>query len=237
MKKGQTSFFILLGMIFVAALGFVMFVQSIENNDEQAGSDTGSVKFYIENCLSRVSSEGLAAIGSFGGYSNITRASKVYSGDGYKTAYGFEDSRIYPSLNQVADELAHYVDTHLIRCVDEFKAFKAQGFEVMYKDPESNVVFTDNNVMVKTDFPVTVKKEGVTILPDFSTHLNVRYAVLHDYITEILSGPIPFIDMSYLGDIDLDTFVINDGDTQVYVMIDPKSRLLSEPYMVMFAVK
>jgi len=237
MRKGQISIFILLGAIFVALLGFVMFVQSIENNDEQVGSDSGSVKFFVENCLTRVASEGLAEIGRNGGYSNITSASEVYSGDGYDTAYGFSGSRIYPSLATVGGELSSYIDKQLIKCVDDFKPFKSQGFEVKYKDPVSNVIFTENNVLVKTDFPVTVKKDGITNLPDFNTHLNVRYAVLHEYATEILSGPLPFIDLSYLGDIDLDTYVINDGDSQVYVMIDQKSRLLSEPYMLMFAVR
>jgi len=237
MKRGQASFFILLGIIFVAALGFVMYVQSLENSDDPVGSDASSVKFFIENCLSRVSSDGLAAIGMNGGYSNITHASKVYAGDGYSTAYGFENGHLYPTLDEVADELTGYVDSHLLKCVDGFQAFKSQGFEIQYKDPRTNVIFTDNNVMLKTDFPVTIKKDGLTTLTDFSTHLNVRYAVLHQYLTELLSGPLPYIDLSYLGDIDLDTFVINDGDSQVYVMIDPKSRLLAEPYMLMFAVK
>lgn len=73
--------------------------------------------------------------------------------------------------------------------------------------------------------------------PDFATNLNVRYSVLHRYVTEVVLGPLPYIDLTYLGDIDLDTFIINDGKSQVYVMIDQKSRLLTEPYMLMFAVR
>jgi len=237
MKKGQTTFFIVLGIMIVAMLMFVIYVRSIEQEDQYVNADSSSVKYYVENCLTKVSGEGLELIGRNGGYTDISTLSHVIETSEFSTAYGYYTRAIYPSLSEVSDNLADYVDENILLCIDDFKVFKSQGFDIDYKDPKSKVMFTDNNVIIKTEFPVTVKKDSIVTLNDFNTNIGVRFAILHDIVSNVMQGPLPYIDLSYLGDIDVDTYILNYDSSQVYVIIDQKSRLLSKPYMLMFGVK
>ena len=70
------------------------------------------------------------------------------------------------------EDISNFIDSSIINCLNDFKVLKDQGYNVVYKNPDSSVVINENIVFVDLHFPVTISmgKEQITI-EDFQYNL------------------------------------------------------------------
>ena len=80
-----------------------------------------------------------------------------------------KDSLSVPSIDLMEFHLEQYVAFELENCVDDFKPFKEQKFEVEYGDINTEVAM-ETAVVTKVNFPVTAKKEDIEFDIDIGIH-------------------------------------------------------------------
>lgn len=87
----------------------------------------------------------------------------------------------------IEGQLDTYLENNLPGCIDDFRIFREQGFEIEVKgelDPEFRVAETESLVLL--DYPITISKEGRTIdVGQFFTKLDVNIKNMYELAGDI----------------------------------------------------
>lgn len=149
------------------------------------GTPEAELRNYVQACLGPIVLQGLEMMRLQGGYLDIPpdvetmrikdpdfrqiiekerRKEIIIDPDGLGNEVPYwvtEDELAIPSVGLMEFEFEKYIIDELERCVDNFQAFKDQGFEVEQGNIIPQVNFTDS-VLVDVDFPVKLTKAGST---------------------------------------------------------------------------
>ena len=170
------------------------------------------VQDYVESCMGIVTREALDLVGEHGGYVDpfdISYAPLMFYSD---SEFGNNDGVLFgekkasmipywiqstssvktdfinvklrvPSFAEIEDQISLYVDSHLKICLDNLSAMSNQGFEILeFDEPKSKTHITDNDVVVKTNMKLQLKKENQ--IQDFEAFLVRAPVPLSDYLIE-----------------------------------------------------
>src|SRR3989338_10270654 len=134
-KRGQMTYFILIGVIIFIAAGFIFYVNNQKTEETEIGkinndlSGTTPIRLFIENCLENTAKHGLIYIGRRGGYYQLRKPyikNKNFDAPFY--LYGFIDYS--PSLEDIEKEISEYINNNLPICINNFEEFKKLGFDI-----------------------------------------------------------------------------------------------------------
>ncbi len=160
----------------------------LERVAEEVPLEVLPIKQYTQECLDKTLPEAIIQVGLHGGYSDPenpqstgidfnldpgspTESDGVYL-DQIPVIYWYHmDSpnkctsctisiENMPSLSDILTQIENYVKTHTDDCLENFTAFREQGFEVKQGEMTIQTQFFEETVRMLIDFPVTIEKEG-----------------------------------------------------------------------------
>ncbi len=134
-KRAQITMFVILGIVVVMALiiGFA-FRKSISEQissmeigkSEQAKQLEGEISSYASSCLKKVAIEGVQSVFANGGYYSNAPQSMPYSFYALPY-YVYEGKENVPSLDEVAVNLAKYIDASINACISSYSPYLVIG--------------------------------------------------------------------------------------------------------------
>ncbi len=150
MKKGQASIFIIIGVILLVIVASLILLRASTTRDSfETGTDAVKLnQNYLDIYIESCIEE------------SVLDAEELFGLD----------------KGASAGSIAAYVDYNLPRCVDEFKAFSDQDYEVEFDAPDTNVEITNDVLVVDTEFSVELSR-GNSKLSHSSTRYTLQRAV------------------------------------------------------------
>jgi hypothetical protein len=237
-RGGQVSAFILIGVVILVVLGLLYYLSTLFNKDKQEPKEVTSVQGFVKQCVTSASEQALYTVGRQGGYivlpSNILKQS--YSSMGYGF---FNDKNMLPGLNNIQKELEDYVSSEIPQCLEGLTSL---GYPVKTgTDIHTAITFADSDVVVSTTVPMSITVGGsVQTFDEFIVRVPVRFRHIYDIASGICDNLVNFpgyINLTYLGNQDIDVNVLTYNNSQVFVLEDQKSLVAGEHYRFMFGAE
>lgn len=241
-RKSQTTIFIILGIVIVAALtGYFLFKDKISSsNVGNLPNDMNSFNSFMQDCFDKTLQEGVFFVAEKGGYyDNPTNV------NGMGVAYYLMNKNNYmPSKTRVEEEIAKYVNNELVFCLNNFNDFpelQINGGEIT-----SEVKIENDNVKLTTLFPLAVIKDNRTYkLRDFSSQLyKIRLGLVYDVAKKIIDEQSKDMSGICIGclynhgkDNDLYINTMNYETGVVFTIIDKNSKINEKELVFNFANK
>lgn len=201
--------------------------------------DRESIQDYLETCLETVGEQGLVKIGRQGG---VALLDQYHAGE----AFGIEYSLLNgadraPSKEKLEGQLSFYVREDLDSCLDDFEAFKAQGWQVSEGALAIDTAINRNDVTLTANLPLRVSQNQQQLSIDqFSVTLPVRLDLIQQTVQAVVeftqSNP-DAVDMSRLNASTLNATVFPHEQALIYVFMDEQSRIDGEPYRFYTALR
>ena len=187
MKRAQVTLFIILGIVILAVVAFLLYLNGIltEANLKKLTEKTQAVplqaqpvKQYITSCVEETAKEGITLLGLQGGYINPPEdplprsiinpfSSSLEFFSGYEVPYWFYESSNgiqktqIPTLQNMEQDLEIYMNEQLPHCLFNLSLFDEYSIE--FKDDiESDVTIKSDWVKVDVNYPVLISIEGIT---------------------------------------------------------------------------
>lgn len=253
LKRGQVTVFIIVGILILFLAAGTLFVIKTYNKEkaqvEQEKlvkvSDFDSVKLFIEECLKKVSKQGIVHIGFHGGYYQVPEPAdeQIFM----RIPYYFDlGQKRFPTKEIISSQFSLYVKDNLQTCLNDFTAFKNQGFEFFEKEIEVNVLL-GKNVIFEMNYPLRVTKEdSVKEFREFSSTIPLNFAEIYSIVEQTIleqeqdTNFIPLGFISASSQINNYTFEISylNDDVVAYSYIFEREHIdfaNNEPYVFLFA--
>lgn len=208
-KRGQVTAFIILGMLVVASILGVYFARDYvlksawERSYEKSlvvPKQAENVKNYIDSCVNDLANRGIDLLGQQGGYivipddplkdplDKFSNAIEIFPG--FKTVYWYYKAKnnleVFqkPSLGDMEEELAAYIDENLRDCLGSFG--NIEGYRIQAGNVKSGVEIKDEEVLVSTDFLVHIElKDFKFDIKKFYTRIESPLGKLYKEAVEI----------------------------------------------------
>ena len=242
-KKGQITMFIILGVIVLFAAGIMFFLmnQKAEEVTVEVPTEFQNVNQFIVSCASQTTKTAIQDMALNGGYYyfKLKYVDLNYS----KPMYYYVGGEVkQPSRKRLESEIAVYVETELMRCVNNFSAFDS-SYTFSYGQPKAEVTVNAADVDVNINFPVKIKKGDRTFdVSDFSSKVNARLGYMSTIAEQIVKssienkGLVDFTLADSFNDVTINIDGYNDS-VVVYSIVDDKVRVDNNPLILMFAIE
>lgn len=215
MKRGQTTVFIIIGIIILVSIGTFFYVSKVvkegglESERERAllvPKQVEPIKTFIEACIDQVSRNGINLIGLQGGYSNMPE--DVFAGASqnifsnslqifrnlkvpywyYEKASGVQESQ-KPSKGNMEGELNNYINRNLADCVKDTSVFEPQGYEFAFGEVDAESTINTDSVDIKVTYPINVKFKDIYFnFDEFNKDLDVPLGRLYELAERIMDS-------------------------------------------------
>jgi hypothetical protein len=198
MRKGQVTLFIMLGILilFVVVMGIFFttryFVSPIQPAEK-------TVQDYVQTCIDVTAARGMMQMGERGGYLTFERDGLPFTFGARPTegdvlfmsqdagiAYWwfmqshndctdcFLTRKNIPTLAHLETQLERYITNNIGDCVDGFSPFSPQGMSIGTGTMENDVRFTENDILITTDWPITIQQASQTVhLDRFESRVDI----------------------------------------------------------------
>ena len=213
-KRGQVSIYVILGLIIVISVAAVYLISNYvvknefdrEKEQIQVVEGFEPVKNYLDSCIAEITLQGAELMGLQGGYINIPEDNLPVNpvipfsnkldifGNAqlsvpywfYETANGIQKQQI-PSINEMQNQLANYINSNLNNCLGNFTAF--EGYEVVnFEAISTNVEITDNKIFVRMLTNININYQGLGVSFDrFLTSVNSPLGKLYKTANVVFS--------------------------------------------------
>jgi|TARA_Y100000310_G_C20694627_1_gene824681 hypothetical protein len=247
-KKAQTTIFIILAVVIIAAAIGLYFItnSSTQSNLEKSFSTLGIitqaslVQSSIFSCLEDTSRASLDVIGIQGGYYN--KPAKHFDlGWAFIPYYYDQGQFLKPTTQEIESELSSYIDENLEFCIQELNY---EDFTLTHDQTTTKTSIQENTVKFTIDSKLLIKKDTLSSEFTLSNHpIEIESALsdilkVADYITESHREDPDLICISCVSDmaetrnlfVDMLDF---DEDTTTLVVIS-EDHTYSEPYIFEF---
>lgn len=169
-KRGQVTVFIILGIIilllvvaFISLKSFMTTQQAKveEEKTQQAALAGESIKVYVESCIERTIRDAILENSFSGGYFILPEKSTTDLFDNIPYYFQNEQDLSLPD-ETIAIEIAKYVDEMLDFCLNDFRTFQEQGYEITKEKPKSEATLSPQKINVRTSLPITITIGTIT---------------------------------------------------------------------------
>ena len=143
MKKGQITFFIIIGLVILFTVILLMYFLK-PTTTAQIGkatmqktttSEKSSIKLYVESCLKETLNDGLIELGENGGYLYRPKDIELEwtSKDIYSYLYIDRKDRM-ASMNLIISDLQKYINENIRYCIDDLAIYDEKGWDIKFPD-------------------------------------------------------------------------------------------------------
>ncbi len=255
-QRAQATIFLILGIVLLLTVFMLIAAnrsytttnaeREIAKANEAAASPN-PVKFFVEQCLSLVSKDGLEKIGKQSGFLFASQGGikQDYddSDEGENFAFyngikvTFLDDNIPPLKKEQGEasieaQLTAFAKNNIDRCLD-FSAFENQGLKIIGKEKSIVVTVNEANVVFSMEYPLTIETfDGIkSEIKDFFSAHEVRLKKIHEFVGRYVENPAVTSDFS------INTKKDDSGAHDIIIASDEKSLLDGLPYKYLFAKK
>lgn len=251
-KKGQIAIFIVVGLLILLLLGIFFYMETstaaqkiaVNVQDVQESHKLQiPLQVYVENCLRETGKEALLSIGKRGGYFNIPPESDQIM---QLPFYLFEATSHVPTMERILKELSAYLDANLNKCLNDFKPFKEQGYDVQYGRGKLVALLGKNELHFIAELPVTIKKgtEEISLnsfLAVIPSRLDEMHSLVSNFIIQQEENPQAFCvsclaDSSVLYDMRSEVNFV-DERTLMFTITDESILIDGKPFKWYFLNK
>ncbi len=184
-KRGQLTLFMIVGILLLVIAGSIFFISSTQREPLEAQAvdvilPLTSVQFYVEHCLERTAEEAILENGRQGGYFLLPEHSTT---DLIKNVpYYYElGQEHFPADEEIAAQVAHYVDALLFICLDNFAPFAERGLAIRAEEPSTKVSLSPRRLLLQTRMPTTISQDvQIRTIDVYTASLDARQ--LHENI-------------------------------------------------------
>lgn len=253
MKKGraQITVFIILGVIILAAIALVMFLNSqgqkqelskeffLSNNIEPSVTN---IESFSLDCLENSALDGLELIGIQGGYYKKPELNFDLEW-AFIPYYYHKGSFLMPSPQKIESELASFVNDNIASCINDITF---NNFAISYDTPATKTSIQPGKVIFTTNLKLTIESKGKTTLFEMQNHPVAINSSLFDiikvatYITDSHKEDPDFICINCLTQLAKEKslyvdFIAFEPDSTLIMIIENSTQ--PEPYVFEFLNK
>ena len=239
-KRGQITFFILVGVIILVVVGFLSFVNKDEVKEVRSVSDLEKANLvsFVENCNEIVAAQGAYYIAAHNGYYQLPAE---YTEDrDYTFTYVYQRSdpnlNVSLSLDEIKQNYEEYIRFNLHVCTNNLKDFEGLGADIDEGQVIADVEIQDNKVLINTIYDIKVQLkdsyyEIYELKPvEIPVRLGLMYGISQTILQWILDEP-DLISSKYINElmneVDMDAYIDAFDDTSEYVIRDIQSSILN----------
>ncbi|MEM3074468.1 MAG: hypothetical protein QW727_00810 [Candidatus Pacearchaeota archaeon] len=222
-KRGQTTIFVILAVVIVAVIVIFFAVTDIgretfEKISNIVGSDEINVKEELNKCfidnseinkkINLIMSQGGSIEPSLFFLHNGTKLSYLcYTNEFYKTCVNQQPLILQHTKNEINRAILPEID----KCISSLKAnFEKRGYQIRGQNFESSIDIIHNNIIIKINFPLTIKKGDLTqTFENFEIKKHSQYYQLLSVATSIVN-----FESQY-----------GDSDPVLYMSLYPNTRV------------
>lgn len=251
MKRGQITFFVILGIVLLALIAFSFLFK--EDIIEQASrleitkgivmsEEARKVQSDMAECLQELAYQSLTQLGLQGGYLDlknihsikIDKALKDYDGTAYLYLKG---QNKVPSMRQIQNELTKDLDKRSIGCKKDYKGLNVDYGRILPKiQIGENKIGFDINLAIevqKEDTKITIKRIKFEIPIRLGKIISVANEIVEEQAGEVCLSCLA--ETGFENDMSIDIENLN-GDV-FYLITDEKSKIRDKNYMFLMANK
>lgn len=262
MKKGQISFYYILGVLLLFSIVLLYFSGGIKfgtlrTRGEAAATESApgftAIHKLIETCVDQTAKLAVFYLGFIGGdvlpdpwVAQFPKEPYFTYDTSYKIPYYvYEEKPLMLSDDQIKqDILARYMDTKLQKCTNKFQALPF--FTTREEAPSTTVDLSDEEVIFSVHYPVHATKGDTkeNIGPDYVSRVRVRLKDILSVariVTLFAVEDDRLIHWDYMTDVTKlyynITMYTERDKTLLYRIIDLNNTIDNEPYKYQFGVK
>lgn len=189
-KRGQITFFVITGVLILAAIAIFLYIQSVSTSDQEkeVPAEVAPVKYFVEKCLEKIGDQAVRENSLKGGYYSLGGAIEPLSllSPSYVVPVYFyytdnENIILYPQQEIVENELTNYVSDNLPSCINNFEDMK--GYTIKADNFSIKAKMGMKSVIVEAYYPMDVNTYSFS---DFSAEIPLRMGEMY-YITRNLT--------------------------------------------------
>ncbi|MBI2549111.1 hypothetical protein HYW21_07215 [Candidatus Woesearchaeota archaeon] len=250
--KGQITLFLIVGIVLVIVVGTLFTLTKgkttteTKKQQEQAQESlvvAPTAQVYVESCLSNEAKNALFFSGFQGGYIWIPPSIPTLATFYANTSYWFyQGNDISPSTTLIAQQIADYVDQFALSCILALED-NLPGYNITnYGTLQSTVQIREEDVLVQTQFPLTIATPGneqqidafnVLVPVPLGKVLTVGHAVV-----DLFAADPTMIDLSGIAAQPVDVAVYHlDTYEKVVTIREDTTQLNGYPLQFSFAVQ
>jgi len=244
MKRGQTTIYVVLGLVLIMVIGGLVYFLSNQNQTQPISSlrqQSEDVKNLIKTCFEENLLQALYLVGVQGGYIKSNEKSIAINSE-LSVGYGYyEGEDVLVTNNEIVNEVTNYLNFAVSRCSD-FSRFN--NFDVRkLGEVRSRVDIFDDKVVGRLSYPVSVSKWDEIInyeelyIAEHGIRLGKMLKTAKGIVENEERNPY-FIDVDYLKEADLNIVMYDiDVNTNLYIITDDQSVVNGVQYVFEFANK
>jgi len=215
-KRGQITIFILLGVVILAAVGFILYTKSetIRITDEftDIPLEIQPIKSFVDSCIKQTLERGIYFISLQGGYYDVPEP-KTEGLIIQIPYYFYLGQNKFPQKENIERELSDYIEDNILACINDFETFKQLGYEFETTGLSVNS-FIDKTISVDVIFPIVIKKgDSVTKIENFISEVDFDfkriYNTLSNFSLEHQKNP-DYVPIGYLPIFSFKNNIISD---------------------------
>ncbi len=186
-QKAQISIFVIIAIVLVAAgIGSFYFVkksnQTQENKDFFSGNEIkpemDSLQSSLITCLDDTTKDSLEMIGIQGGF-NKKPEKALDLGWTFIPYYYEQGNFLMPDKFTVEKEISDSINENIVSCIDKIKI---SDIELKYSKPKTKTTIDKGKVSFIVDMPISVSKQGNSIIVQFKDLLVSYNSSLYDIL-------------------------------------------------------
>ena len=237
MKRGKKAqvigTFVVIGIVIIAVvlLGFLLYRYVVP----QTPAETGEIKVYVQNCLDDTFDQAILFAGQQGGYAE---PKKYLETDLGSITYWIHDNIDYrPSAKDFEETISKYIQYVLPMCINSFAQFSDLNVTEGNLTVESNI--EDNSIDAKISYPLKITKEDVQYeLNYFSSSVQIRFLDSYNLAIQLSSLNNDIVEINKIDKKELNSVVLQYSEEDyLYVITDNITKLLDQPFNLVFAIK
>jgi len=186
-KKGQVTFFVILGLIlvllvilFLTLKGYILedTYTSLKSSLTQLPAEFQPAKNLIEECIQNKAEDAIEYAGLYGGYYTPPTLSSVIS----VPYYVYNGTNKMPSKSIWEETISKYLEEELEYCI---MGQELEGFTFGARKAKASTSISAEKVFLTIDFPVYIAKDEKTyIIRDFKEEIPVRLGAIYLFCDE-----------------------------------------------------
>lgn len=193
-RKGQISVFVAVGiMILLIISSYVILSKEKQYGFFGPPGDIKSLVTYTDMCIDTITTEGTFMQRMQGGYIDIPERLRVdergHINQGFLIPSWYHEGKDYrPTIAMMETQLASYIDESLIDCLNNYEPFLNEFDIQVQGEMKTKVSINENNVAVRVNYPLEVKKIGSDKIYDwteFKVEVPTRLGKLHALASDL----------------------------------------------------
>tara|TARA_B100000315_G_C14558391_1_gene579309 strand:+ start:1150 stop:1968 length:819 start_codon:yes stop_codon:yes gene_type:complete len=233
-KRGQITLFIMLGVVLVILFSIFFYVINYSKEstiglevEETFGRDIKDINLFVETCFDSKVKSGLDLLGKQGGYIKFPENFLFLQTSQTNIPLHYNEGNEHlPSLEDMQNSLAGYINESVLDCLNDFLFFKEKGFEFSDTEMAIDVTISENAVNIQLNYPVSIKDNDNNIfkLPPFNKNTPMKLKKMHEFAEKAIDAIKDYDDVNYPEP--YPDFVTNQQD---YINILSSSGLFLNP--------